>query len=247
MPVHSLRCTLGQQAHFETPPNQRSRTAITTTTTITPIADQVEQMAAATPPSLVGDAFASTRQRKVDAGPGVVAEPGMTFPDGALLTATGEATSFAQAAAHRPAVVIFYRGAWCPYCNIALRNYQAELAGPLAEQSVALVAISPQAPDGSLSMQEKNELSFTVLSDPGNQIGRQLGILNIATEDELAVNQQVGLDLTQVNADGTSDPVMPTAAVVDADGVLRFIDVHVDYTTRTEPAAILAAVAQLHH
>lgn len=221
-------------------------TTATTAATTTPIADRIREITAATPPSPVGDAFASTRQRKVDAGLGALAEPGTAFPDGDLLTATGEATSFAQAAAGRPAVVIFYRGAWCPYCNVALRSYEAELAGPLAEQGVALVAVSPQAPDGSLSMQEKNELSFAVLSDPGNQIGRQLGILNLATEDELAVNQQVGLDLAQVNADGTSDLLMPTAAVVDADGVLRFIDVHVDYTTRTEPAAILAAVAQLH-
>ena len=71
------------------------------------------------------------------------------------------------------AVLVFYRGAWCPYCNIALNTYQAELVHELADRYVALVAISPQAPDGSLSMQEKNELTFAVLSDPRTGLRRQ--------------------------------------------------------------------------
>lgn len=214
-------------------------------TTTTPIAAQVGEMAAAAQPSELMDAFARNNAAKVDAGISGLAQAGSAFPDGDLLTATGEATTFAAAVAGRPAVVVFYRGAWCPYCNIALRTYEAELAAPLAERGVALVAISPQAPDGSLSTAEKNELSFTVLSDSGNQVARQLGILNVATADELATNAEAGLDLAAVNADGTSDLVVPTAAVVDADGVLRFLDAHVDYTTRTEPAEILAAVAAL--
>lgn len=214
-------------------------------TTTTPIAAQVGEMAAAAQPSELMDAFARNNAAKVDAGISGLAQAGSAFPDGDLLTATGEATTFAAAVAGRPAVVVFYRGAWCPYCNIALRTYEAELAAPLAERGIALVAISPQAPDGSLSTAEKNELSFTVLSDSGNQVARQLGILNVATADELATNAEAGLDLAAVNADGTSDLVVPTAAVVDADGVLRFLDAHVDYATRTEPAEILAAVAAL--
>lgn len=211
----------------------------------TPIADEVDQRKTAAPPSALGTVFATARQAKIDTWVGDIAELGTRFPEGDLLTATGEPTTFTRAAGGGPAVVIFYRGAWCPYCNIALRIYNAELAVPLAERGVALMAISPQAPDGSLTTREKNELDFTVLSDPGNQIGRALGILNIATEQELATNVQTGLDLTRVNADGSTDLVMPTVAVVDAGGVLRFIDVHVDYTTRTEPAAILSAVEQL--
>ncbi|MDQ2743626.1 MAG: AhpC/TSA family protein [Chloroflexota bacterium] len=215
-------------------------------TTATPIADQVDELQAATPPSAVAQAFATARQVKNDAGLGALAELGSVFPDGDLLTGTGEPTTFAQAADGRPAVVIFYRGAWCPYCNVALRTYNAELAGPLAVRGVALVAISPQRPDGSKAMKDKNELVFTVLSDPGNQIGQALGIVNVATVQELVTNEKIGFDLTRVNADGTSDIIFPTAAVVDGGGVLRFLDVHVDYTTRTEPASILAAVDQLH-
>jgi peroxiredoxin len=138
--------------------------------------------------------------------------------------------------------VVFYRGAWCPYCNIALNAYQAELVPELDRRRVRLVAISPQGPDGSLSMQEKNELSFTVLSDPGNQIAKAIGIVTGPSDDVRAAQLQLGLDLTEVNADGTTNLPMPTTLIVDDDHVVRWVDVHLDYTTRSEPKEILAAL-----
>jgi peroxiredoxin len=110
---------------------------------------------------------------------------------------------------------------------------------------VGLVAISPQTPDGSLSVQEKHELTFTVLSDPGNQIANAVGILTVPSDEALAAQLQLGLDLTAVNADGTTGLPMPTTLIVDADHVVRWVDVHPDYTTRSEPAEILAAVDAL--
>src|SRR5215472_3319878 len=68
----------------------------------------------------------------------------------------------------------------CPYCNIALRTYQPQLVPALAERRISRIAISPQTADGSASTRESKELTFTVLSDPGNQIARQLGILTAA-------------------------------------------------------------------
>jgi len=114
----------------------------------------------------------------------------------------------------------------------------------LAELGIGLVAISPQAPDGSLSTKESKELTFTVLSDPGNQIAGQLGILTAPSEGTRAAQLQLGLDLTQVNADGTTALPMPTVVIADADGVIRWIDVHPDYTTRTEPGQVLQAVTE---
>lgn len=94
-----------------------------------------------------------------------------------------------------------------------------------------------------MSMQEKNELTFTVLSDPGNVIATTLGILTGPTADARAAQLSLGLDLTAVNADGTVGVPMPTTVLIGADGTIRWIDVHPDYTTRTEPAALIAAVA----
>ena len=105
-----------------------------------------------------------------------------------------------------------------------------------------LTALSPEKPDESLSMQEKNALEFTVLSDPGNSIARALGVLTAPPAEVLAAQREHGLDLTETNADGTPEMPMPTTVVLDATGRLRWLDVHPDYTTRSEPDAILAAL-----
>ena len=137
---------------------------------------------------------------------------------------------------------MFYRGGWCPYCNITLRTYQAQLVPALAERGIGLIAISPQTPDGSLSTKKSKQLTFTVLSDPGNQIAAQLGILTAPSEGARAAQLQLGLDLTQVNADGTTGLPMPAVVIAGADGLIRWIDVHPDYTTLAEPGQVLQAV-----
>jgi peroxiredoxin len=173
-----------------------------------------------------------------------VAQPGTRLPDGELLDVAGQPATLADTLGGKPAVIVFYRGAWCPYCNIALRTYQAQLVPVLTARGISLIAVSPQTPDGSLSTKEKKELTFTVLSDPGNRIARQLGILTAPSDGVQAANLQLGLDLTQVNADGTTGLPMPTVLITDAAGVIRWIDAHRDYTTRTEPGQILQAITQ---
>ena len=94
-------------------------------------------------------------------------------------------------------------------------------------------------------MQQKHNLDFAVLSDPGNQIAGALGILTRPSDAARETQLAHGLDLTRVNADGTTALPMPTVAIVDRDGKLAWIDVHPDYSTRTEPQQILDAVDQL--
>ena len=196
-------------------------------------------------PADVAMAFAAEQRELASAGaPTGTARPGDRMPDGELLDVAGQPTTLAENLGADPAVIVFYRGGWCPYCNIALRTYQAQLVPALAERGIPLVAISPQTPDGSLSTQETKELTFTVLSDPGNQVAGRLGILTAPTDGARAAQLQLGLDLTKVNADGTTALPMPTVIVADAAGVIRWIDVHRDYTTRAEPDQILQAITQ---
>ncbi|MFZ0715691.1 peroxiredoxin-like family protein [Mycobacterium sp.] len=198
--------------------------------------------AAAMPAEVMG-AFVAEQVTLDDAGvPTGVSAPGALIPDGELLDVRGAATSLAQIRAGRPAVVVFYRGAWCPYCNIALRTYQAELAPALADRGFVMIAVSPQKPDGSLSAAQTNELTYAVVSDPGNQLASALGILTEPAAEALAAQQKLGLDLAEHNADGGLTLPMPTTVVVDAGGVIRWIDVHPNYTTRSEVSDILAAV-----
>jgi peroxiredoxin len=213
------------------------------------ITDRVAEMQAAmasAPPNEVMGAFSREQAELAAAGvPAGVAAPGTQLADVELLDAHGAPTSLHAAAGDGTAVLVFYRGAWCPYCNVALSAYQQHLLPALTERGVRLIAVSPQAPDGSLSMQEKHDLAFSVLSDPGNGIARELGILTAPSDEARAAQLELGLDLTAVNADGTTGVPMPAVAILDAGRVLRWIDVHPDYTTRTEPAQVLDALDQL--
>ena len=105
-----------------------------------------------------------------------------------------------------------------------------------------MIAVSPQKPDGSLTSAQSNELTYSVASDPGNQIATALGILTEPSPDSVAAQVKLGLDLTEVNADGERTLPMPTVVVDDAAGIIRWIDVHPNYTTRSEVPDILAAV-----
>lgn len=197
-------------------------------------------------PAEVLEVFAADQKRMVDEGvaPGA-AQPGTPLPDPELLDAQGNPTRVSTLRGDRPAVVVFYRGAWCPYCNLALKAYQDQLVPALAGRDIPLIAVSPQKPDGSMSTAEANALTFDVVSDPGNQIASALGIVITPSEASQTVTRQLGIDLREANADGGYQLPMPTVLVLDNRGVIAWSDIHPDYTSRTEVADIMAAVAEL--
>ena len=215
----------------------------------TTIAEQVIRLAETTAAQPANELMGAFTREQADLAargrPAGIIEVGARLPDAELLDTHGATTSLYAALGDGLSVLVFYRGAWCPYCNIALHTYQAELVPALAGRGVGLVAISPQTPDGSLSTQEKHDLTFSVLSDPGNQVATAAGILTAPSDEARAAQLQLGLDLTAVNADGTTGLPMPTTIIVDSDHVIRWIDVHPDYSTRSEPGDILAAVDAL--
>jgi len=167
---------------------------------------------------------------------------GDVLSDFTLPNATGQDVSLSQLVTNGPAVLVFYRGGWCPYCNLALHQYQSELVPQLPSYSATLAAISPQKPDESLSTVEKHNLQFAVLSDSGASVARTLGIAFEPAEDILEAQRALGLDIRDGNADGSPELAMPTVLVVDSDRTVRFADTHADYTSRTEVADILMAL-----
>ena len=218
-------------------------------TSPTTIAGRVADMhagMAAQPPNEVKDAFDREQAGLAAAGlPEGIAVAGTLVADGALLDPHGTPTTLYGVTGGGTSVLVIYRGAWCPYCKITLSTYQAQLMPHLTQRGITLVAVSPQAPDGSLSMAEKNDLTFTVVSDPGNTIAAQLGVLTAPSDDARAAQLQLGLDVAALNADATVTLPMPTTAILDSDHVLRWIDVHPDYSTRTEAQQILDALDRL--
>jgi peroxiredoxin len=197
------------------------------------------------PPNEVMGAFAREQAELAASLAPDVAPAGTVLPDAELLDAYAAATTLYAAAGDGTAVLVFYRGAWCPYCNIALSAYQEQMLPQLTERGIRLVAISPQKPDGSLTIQQKNGLAFAVVSDPGNVIAGRLGILTRPSDEARAAQLQLGLDLNSVNADGSLTLPMPATVIIDASRTIRWIDVHPDYSTRTEPRQVIDALDHL--
>jgi peroxiredoxin len=214
--------------------------------TIREQSDQVKAASAERLPAEVREVFDRSIEKYLAQGiPAGAVKAGDQLESFTLDDATGTAVSLAQVVEAGPAVIVFYRGGWCPYCNVALRTYQQELLPELDAFGTRLVAISPQDPDQSLSTAEKAGLAFTVLSDPGSRVARDIGIAFQQPDDVLAAQRQLGLDLAQVNAQGSTWLPRPTVLIVGQDRTVRFIDVQPDYTARTEVADIIAALTDI--
>jgi peroxiredoxin len=141
--------------------------------------------------------------------------------------------------------VVFYRGEWCPYCNLQLNALQA-LLPTIRELGASLVAISPQAADHSLSLTEKHELAFPVLSDLDQRVIRDYHVQFTLAGDleDLQVNVFQNDPAVQ-NADGTRSLPVPAVFVIDEDSVVRAAFVSADWRVRAEPADIVTALRAL--
>lgn len=197
-------------------------------------------------PAEVVEVFARDRRALVARGTRSDAvSAGDVLEDFALPDANGGLVSLSELVADGPAVLVFYRGGWCPFCNLALRQYQTELLPELERRGATLVAISPQRPDESLSTAEKHRLRFPVLSDAGARLARELGLAFQPVADVLEAQRALGVDISEGNVEGSTELPMPTVLIVDRDRVVRFADVQPDYASRTEVPTILAALAGL--
>ncbi|MET7695263.1 peroxiredoxin-like family protein [Streptomyces sp. NPDC005483] len=162
-----------------------------------------------------------------------------------LPSATGQTVALDDLLTNEPVVLTFYRGAWCPYCNIALRSLQQHHEA-ITARGARLVAVSPQIPDESLTLTEKHDLAFDVLSDIGSDTAKQYGLAFDLPDDLAAVYDKLGFDLQRVNDGHPRTLPLPATYVIDRDGTIRWAFVDTDYTTRAEPADILAALDALH-
>lgn len=169
---------------------------------------------------------------------------GQTAPDFTLPDAQGRPVTLSGLLRGGPVVITFYRGGWCPYCNIQLRAYQRVLPDIVALGG-RLVAISPQSPDASLGTAEKNALEFDVLSDAGNAVARSFGLVFALPEELRDAMRSVGKLLPDINGDDSWELPVPATFVIAPDGQVVLGHVEVDYRLRLEPDAILAALRAL--
>lgn len=167
---------------------------------------------------------------------------GLTVGDEAprftLPNASGQSVSLEDLLQNGPVIVTFYRGGWCPYCNLELRAYQREL-GKIEANGTTLVAISPETPDHSLSTQEKNDLAFQVLSDVENVVARQFDLVFDMPDYLIDVYKASGLDVAGHNGNEDWQLPKPATFIIQPSGRISFADVPDDYTKRTDPTAVI--------
>jgi peroxiredoxin len=161
-------------------------------------------------------------------------QAGQRMPDFALPDAAGKLVNSADLRAGGPLLISFYRGHWCPYCNLELQALQAELAS-IKTYRATLVAISPQTPDQSLTTQEKNELQFPVLSDIGNGVARQFGLVFTLDAGLRPIYQSFGIDITAHNGDDSFELPVAATYLVAQDGTVLKTFINIDYRERLAP------------
>jgi peroxiredoxin len=165
-------------------------------------------------------------------------------PDFTLPNPSGRAVSLSALLRSGPAVVTFYRGGWCPYCNLQLRAYQ-QVLGEITAFGAKLVAISPQLPDGSMSTAETNRLSFDVLSDVGNRVARSFGLVYSLPQELRAALTSNNKALPGINGDNSWELPLPATYVLAPDRKIALAEIELDYRERLEPDAIVAALRAL--
>ncbi|AZG74840.1 peroxiredoxin-like family protein [Shewanella livingstonensis] len=161
-----------------------------------------------------------------------------------LINAQGTDVSLSSLLENGPVVVTFYRGGWCPYCNLALREYQASLE-EIKALGATLVAITPELADASLSTTEKNELQFEVLTDTNAQYAKDLGLVFTLPEELRPVYLSFGIAVEEHNGANQFDLPLAATFVVAQDGTIASAFVEVDYTLRQEPSEVIKVLKSL--
>lgn len=169
---------------------------------------------------------------------------GNQAPDSALSNARGGVVRLSHTLASGPVVLSFYRGGWCRYCTLELRALQKALP-EFKAAGAALIAVSPQTPDESLSTVEKNDLTLPVLSDPGSRVARAFGIAFDLADGVRPTFTSFGHARPDRNGDESWVLPLPATYVVDRDGIIAFAHVDVDVRKRLEPGTIAATVSAL--
>lgn len=165
-------------------------------------------------------------------------------PEFSLPNVKGGDTTLSELLESGPVVLSFYRGGWCPFCNLEFKALHDKLP-EMQALGATLVGISPEALAVSQQTAQDNALEFEVLSDEGNRVARDYGLVMIVDEAIRPHYMQWGIDIPTANGDETFELPVPATYVIDQSGVIRAAHVDKDYTKRMEPADIVAALRAL--
>jgi peroxiredoxin len=166
---------------------------------------------------------------------------GERAPSFSLKDAEGKVVSSAELLKRGPLVVSFYRGVWCPYCNMELQALEA--ARPEFERlGASLLAISPQTQANSRKSVRQNKLGFPILSDPRGEVSAAFGLRFQLPEYLVELYTTLKNDLPAINDDASWSLPMPGRYVIATDGTILYADVNPDYTQRPDPEDLIPAL-----
>lgn len=181
-----------------------------------------------TPEGFVGDADAVRNALNV----------GAKMPSFSLKDIGGKTVDSDDLLKKNNLVIVFYRGAWCPFCNLYLQNLQKH-AAQIKEAGGSIVAISVENPDNSSSVARKNELQFTVLSDPKLEVARKFGIVYQLPKETDETYKSRGLDVAKHNEMERAELPLGATYIVDQKGKIVYAFLETDYKKRAEPEVII--------
>ena len=163
---------------------------------------------------------------------------GDVAPNFTLKNALGENVALYDELKKGKVVLTWYRGGWCPYCNLTLSALQKELPN-FKTNGANLIALTPELPDSSLNTSEKNKLEFEILSDVGNKIANKFGIVFDLTPD-VAAMYNASFDMNAYNGDKSNQLPLAATYVIAEDGKILYAFLDADYRNRAEPSEITA-------
>ncbi|WP_394748829.1 peroxiredoxin-like family protein [Spongiimicrobium salis] len=166
---------------------------------------------------------------------------GDSIPAISLPNANGVQLDIRDILKDKRVVLAFYRGAWCPYCNLELKALQEALP-QIEAKGAQLVAISPQTPDNSMTSKEKNDLSFEVLSDTDNGVARAMNLVYELPDALVALYTKFGIDLASSNGGTAWELPIAATYIIEQDGSISYHYLEEDYKLRADPQAILDAL-----
>ncbi|HSJ39340.1 MAG TPA: peroxiredoxin-like family protein [Planococcus sp. (in: firmicutes)] len=172
-------------------------------------------------------------------------EQGEKAPNFNLPNATGQTVELYEQLKKGPVILTFYRGNWCPYCNMELRAYQ-EIIGEIHGQGAELIAISPQTPDQSMSIQEKHNLEYVVLSDENNEVANQFNLVYQMPEYLVALYKEIGLNVNEYNGDETWALPVSATYIIQTDGTIAYEYTKSDYKDRVEPSEVMEKLKKMN-
>ncbi len=169
---------------------------------------------------------------------------GAKMPAFTLKSADGKIVSSNDLLKEGNLVLVFYRGAWCPFCNLYLKNLQKNLDEIKANGGV-LTAISVENPDTSMAVSKKNELNFSVLSDPNLDTARKFGIVYQLPPETNEKYKSFGVDLIKQNDTKTPDLPLSATYIINKNGKIVYAYLEPDYKKRAAPEIIIAELKKL--